>query len=66
MRSIAVAAMTFPANSIFLWAMDVRPQETFCQECPGACAGNVDVLICAVGMHQLTSPTSVDPILGFS
>ena len=35
--------------------MDVRPQETFCQECPGACAGNVDVLICAVGMHQLTS-----------
>ena len=65
-RSTAAAARTLPAMSMALWAMEVRPQDTFCQEWPGALDGYVAVLICAVGTSQLMSPTSVEPMRGCS
>ncbi len=60
-RSMAAAASTLPAQSSPLCPMDVAPIETFCQEWPGAPAAKQDVPICAVGVSQLTSPTSVEP-----
>ena len=41
--------------------MLLLPQATTCQLWPGMPEGQVAVLICAVGVSQLTSPTSVLP-----
>ena len=40
-------------------------QATFCQLCPGILAAKQVVRMPPVGTNQLTSPTSVEPLLGF-
>ena len=49
------------ARSIPLWPMELRPMDTFCQEWPGLPLAQVAVVNWAVGVSQLTSPTSVEP-----
>ena len=60
-KSAQAAARTLAARSIPLWAMPDLPQATFCQEWPGEPEGQVAAVIWAVGVSQLTSPTSVEP-----
>ena len=60
-RSAAAPARTLAASSNPLWAMLLFPQATFCQLCPGLPEGTVTAVNCAVGVSQLTSPTSVEP-----
>ena len=41
--------------------MEDRPRDTFCQEWPGEPLAKVTAVNWAVGVSQLTSPTSVEP-----
>ncbi|MNT30904.1 hypothetical protein D3C72_1667210 [compost metagenome] len=57
----AVAPITFPASSMPLCAIEVRPCATSCQVCSGVPTVKHGLKHCATGIFQLTSPTSVDP-----
>ena len=57
--AITLAALTMP----FLAWPDL-PCAVICQECPGVPIATVAQRACTVGTTQLTSPTSVEPIIG--
>src|SRR5687767_4657431 len=61
--SHAERASTFAAIVIPLRPIELPEQATACQLWPGVPGTNVAVRNCAVGTTQLTSPTSVDPLL---
>lgn len=56
----------YPHGLLLCVPISVQSQETFCQLCPGQPFGHAATWICAVGVSQLTSPTSVDPALNAS
>src|SRR5688572_31459274 len=62
-RSAAVRAIVFAATIIPLAPMLMPDAATACHECAAVPGTHVAAPICTVGTFQLTSATSVEPVL---